>query len=66
MPECREIVLMTLDEYEHVRARGERGLAAVGHNDPAIEQVVARNDRFVVTEKFGRAGEVHRETDPRR
>ena len=63
--ECTEVVLLTLEEYEQVRAKGERGLARVGHEDGSIERVVARNDRFVMTEKFGRAGDIHAEADSR-
>ena len=63
--ECAEIVLLALTEYEGVRARGEQGVAAVGHEDVTIERVVARNDRFIVAEKIGSAGDVHRQTDPR-
>ena len=66
-PECRKTVLVTLGEYEQVRrVSGARGIAVLGHEDPEIERVVERNDRFVVTEKFGEAGDVHDETDPRR
>ena len=63
--DCVEVVLLTLAEYEEVRAHSESGLAALGHEDPSIERVVARNDRFVTTAKVGEAGEVHEETDPR-
>lgn len=63
--DCTEIVLLTLEEYEQVRAAGERGLARIGHEDGSIERVVARNDRFVTTEKFGPAGEIHAEGDRR-
>ena len=63
--ECTEVVLVTLAEYEVVRSVPERGIAKLGHDDPEVENVVARNDRFVMTEKFGRAGEVHAEQDPR-
>ena len=63
--ECTQVVLLTLTEYEQVRARGEQGLAALGHEDPSVERVIGRNDRFVTTAKFGRAGEVHAERDPR-
>ena len=63
--DCREIVLMTLDEYEHIRGSGERGMAKIGHEDLSIERVVDRNDRFVTTEKFGVAGDVHTGADPR-
>jgi hypothetical protein len=64
--ECTEIVLLTLEEYEAVRANARGGLAAVGHVDPSIEIVLEENERFVVTEKFGEAGAVHAHHDPRR
>jgi hypothetical protein len=62
---CTEVVLLTLAEYEQVRAGPARGLEVPGHEDLAVERVLARNDRFLVTEKFGRAGEVFAESDPR-
>jgi hypothetical protein len=64
--ECREILLLSLEEYEAVRSNPRGGLAAHGHEDPSIETALSRNDRFVVTEKFGEAGEVHEQHDPRR
>ncbi len=63
--DCTEVVLLTLDEYEYVRAAGERGLSRIGHEDGSIERVVARNDRFVTTEKFGPAGDIHAAEDSR-
>ena len=63
--DCTQVVLLTLDEYEQVRSGSRQGLAALGHDDPEVETVIARNDRFVMTEKFGRAGEVHAERDER-
>lgn len=63
--ECTAVVLVTLAEYEDVRSDPRRGLCATGHEDPKIEDVVAQTDRFVVTEKFGRAGDVFAETDGR-
>jgi hypothetical protein len=63
--DCREVVLLTLGEYENVRANGRRGLAALGHEDGTIEHVMSRNNRFVMTEKFGAAGDLHAEEDPR-
>jgi hypothetical protein len=65
MLECTKIVQLTLREYEHVRSSGRGGLAAVGHEDLSIERVMAQNNRFVRTEKFGEAGDVHAEADPR-
>jgi hypothetical protein len=63
--DCTNVVLMTLAAYEDVRSGPRRGLAVVGHEDLEVEDVVARFDGYVVTEKFGRAGEVHEEADPR-
>ena len=62
---CTQVVLLRLDEYAHVRARPEQGLAALGHEDLSIERVVSQNERCVLTAKMGLAGEMHRETDPR-
>ena len=63
--DCMQVVLLTLAEYEEIRGHGTRGFAAPGHEDTTVEHVVQQNDRYVMTEKFGRAGEMHMETDPR-
>ena len=63
--ECTQVVLLTLAEYEQVRAVGVRGLAALGHEDLSVERVVEKNERFLMTEKFGEAGEVHADLNPR-
>jgi hypothetical protein len=55
---CSQVVLLTLTEYRQVRAHESRALTVHGHEDPTIEDVVDRTDRYVVTEKFGRAREV--------
>ena len=62
---CREVVLLTLEEYEEVRSTPEGGVALPGHEDLAIERVTGRNDRYVSTAKVGRAGDVHAAGDPR-
>jgi hypothetical protein len=63
--DCTQIALLTLKEYDKVRSGGKQGLAVLGHEDPTIERVLERNERFVMTEKFGRAGEVHEQNDDR-
>ena len=63
--ECTQVALLTLKEYEQVRSGGRQGLAVLGHEDPSIEAVLERNERFVMTEKFGRAGQVHEQNDDR-
>jgi hypothetical protein len=62
---CRDIVKLTVEEYEHVRACGDRFAVMAGHEDPRVERVVEEHPRFRVVEKFGEAGEVVRRLDPR-
>jgi hypothetical protein len=62
---CVEVALLLLEEYEQVRSDGRQGLAVLGHEDLTVETVVRRTDRFVMTEKFGPAGEVHADNDDR-
>ncbi len=62
---CTQTVLLSLGEYEAVRGGPRQGLSALGHEDLSVERVLGQNDRYVLTEKFGRAGAVHEEGDPR-
>jgi hypothetical protein len=64
-PDCTRTIDMTLAEYETVRARGDRFAMIAGHEDPAIERVVDRNERFLVAEKIGPSADVARDLDPR-
>ena len=63
--ECTQVALLTLAEYEKVRSGDRQGLAVLGHEDPTVEAVLDQNERFVMTEKFGRAGELHEQNAPR-
>jgi hypothetical protein len=62
---CTAVVLVTLREYEDVRSRATDGLAVPGHEDLAIEHVIASTDRFLRTRKTGVAGQKFAELDPR-
>ncbi len=62
---CTETIDITLAEYETVRRRGERFALIAGHEDPAIERVIDRNERFLLVEKIGPGAEVARDLDPR-
>jgi hypothetical protein len=64
--DCTQVVFLTLAQYEEVRAGARRGLSVVGHDDPSVERVVEEGDGYVITEKFGEAGDVHADHDPRR
>jgi hypothetical protein len=62
---CTETFEITLNEYRGVRARGNSFAMLADHEDPTLERVVARNDRFIVVEKIGEAAEVAQELEPR-
>jgi hypothetical protein len=66
-PDCREIVALTLAQYEHVRAEPTTFVVAPGHEDvaPEVEDVVERGDGFVIIEKTGKAADVVEELDTR-
>jgi hypothetical protein len=63
--DCLERIVLTLRQYEEVRADGARFLMVPGHVDIELEQVVAEHDNYVVVEKDGLAGLVAHADDPR-
>jgi len=63
--ECKEPVSISLDEYEAVRGESTRFFVLPGHEDQSVENVVSRNDRYVVVEKIGEAAEEADDLDPR-
>jgi hypothetical protein len=62
---CTQIIELTVEEYERVRANPRRFVVAVGHEQPAIESVVDRLGDHLVVEKRDQAAEVAEATDPR-
>jgi hypothetical protein len=64
---CREVVLLTLEEYTRVRSRPTHFVVAPGHEEVATGavEVVERGERYVVTKKIGKAGAVATDLDPR-
>ena len=63
--DCYERVPLTLAEYDGIRGDGTHFLLAPGHEDPAIERVVADRGAHVVVEKQGVAAVVAATADPR-
>ena len=49
---CRDSVELGLDEYRALRATDARFAVVDGHELPAIERVVQRQDRYLVVEKL--------------
>jgi hypothetical protein len=62
--ECSERVPMTAAEYDAVRSRATTFVVAPGHEQTAVEHVVATTERFRIVEKEGEAAEVAIQTDP--
>ena len=62
---CNQLVELTLDEYEAVRAEPRRFFMLGGHEIPDLETVVERHERYIVAEKIGESAGVAEETDPR-
>jgi hypothetical protein len=48
---CEAHVEMTIREYEAVRSQDDRFALRPGHEEEALESLVARNERFVVVDK---------------
>lgn len=62
---CTDRVKLSRREYERVRAEGTRFFVVPGHEDPAVELVVATTGTYLIVEKDGHAGTVAEATDPR-
>ncbi len=63
---CTDIISLSVDDYQRVRANPRRFVIADGHEVPAAETVVERRSGYLVVEKRDAAGEVAEATDPRR
>jgi hypothetical protein len=49
---CVERVSLTPKEYRFVRSKPDRFVVAPGHDEPEIERVIYRHDRYWVVEKL--------------
>jgi hypothetical protein len=64
--DCSETMMMTIAEYEAIRAHSTRFGVVPQHEQPEIESVIERHSSYFVVEKREQgAQEVARETDPR-
>ena len=64
---CREIVRLTVSEYEDVRSSPVRFVLMTGHEleGTGLEEVIARRPEYVVVEKRAEAAPLAAELDPR-
>jgi hypothetical protein len=63
--DCVEKILMTVEEYERVRAAPNSFAIKYGHDDPSVETVTLHADHYVVVQKIGAGAAVAARLDPR-
>jgi hypothetical protein len=61
---CRDIVAMSLGEYETVRADGRRFLVVPKHVDPTA-RIVAKAKSYAIVELTGEAADLAQASNPR-
>lgn len=62
---CEDIIQVDLSKYEEVRRDPCLFLLRPGHEALDVEDVVEREDRYLVVRKHEEVADVVRETDPR-
>ena len=62
---CVERIRITVDDYEALRGKPTHFALVDGHQDQAVEDVVARRPGYLIVANHGRAGTHARRTDPR-
>lgn len=67
MDTCIERIVMSVEDYEAIRQTGGRFFVAPSdeHVWSDVEEVTTRTDRYWIVEKFGHAGELAKQADPR-
>jgi hypothetical protein len=62
---CNEVIELTVNEYEAVRAHPRRFMVLPGHERLDAEVVVETHQGYLVVEKLDQAGIAAEESDPR-
>jgi hypothetical protein len=62
---CTAMLELTRAQYEEMRTHARRFAVRPGHENPEVEDVVARESGYVLVEKRNEAGRVSELTDPR-
>ena len=62
---CTQVIRLSLDEYDAVRAHGAHFAIIPGHQILEAERVVERNDRYDVVQKVDAGRRVAEARDPR-
>jgi hypothetical protein len=66
-PACSETVMLTLVDYEAVRAHADRFFLIAGHEDAgeSQERILEADEGYMIVEKIGTAGAEAERLDPR-
>lgn len=62
---CAEVIELSINEYERIRAHPRRFFVVPGHERADVEVVVETTPAYVVVEKQDQAGAKASATDPR-
>jgi hypothetical protein len=62
---CTELVMLSVRDYERVRAHPRRFIVIAGHERPEAEVVVESRSDYLIVEKVGQAGDAAEARDPR-
>jgi hypothetical protein len=63
--DCTHRIALTLREYEQLRQHPHHFAVLAGHEIPDVEDVIERNDRYLVVEKHLATHQQVEESDPR-
>lgn len=64
--ECTARIRIRVSDYESIRTGSTVFIVMPGHADPTCERVVSSTGAYDVVEKFGVAGHVAKQEDPRK
>jgi hypothetical protein len=64
-PTCTELIRLALEDYEHVRSHASWFLIAAGHQAQNARPAEDHGS-YVIVEKFGLAGRIAEEENPRK
>lgn len=62
---CDERVSMTVQEYEHVRADGNRFFVLPGHSAEDVDEIVEATEQYLIVRKIGAGADVAERLNPR-
>lgn len=62
---CHLPLVMSVDDYEEIRSEPDHFAVLAGHEILDAERIIARRDEYLIVQKYGDAGKVATDGDPR-